>query len=356
LIKQVDYIIVGHGLAGACLAIQLMRRGKQIAVFDTPNQNRASSVAAGIFNPITGKRIVKTWKADEIFSCLKSFYKSVEDEVGKKFYYPTELYTPFRSIDEQNEWMAKSADPSFSNYVLNITAKSTYGDQVTDPLGGILLASCGYVNANIFIDSVKELVRKKHIYVEEELDEKNLKIEKEKISYQTLSAQKIIFCTGIHQLKSGLFEGLPLKPLKGEVITIKTKAPLNRIYNRGVYVIESGNMEYKVGATYNLASPVDGITDEGRAELTQKVSEFLNVGFTVTHQDWGIRPSTIDRRPLLGNHPQYKNVVIFNGLGTKGVSLAPYFSDQLTKWLLDGAKLDREVNISRVKALYSRFD
>lgn len=354
--KTVDFIIVGLGLAGACLATQLIRRGKKIAVFDTPDQNRASSVAAGLFNPITGKRIVKTWKADEIFSYLKSFYKSVEVELGKKFYYPMELYTPFRSIDEQNEWMAKSADLSFSNYVLNVTTGATYGDQVTDPLGGILLAHCGYINTNVFIDSVRERVKKNHHYVEEELDEKKLKIDTKIISYPGLLAQKIIFCTGIHQLKSNLFEGLPLKPLKGEVITIKTNAPLNRIYNRGVYIIASGSLEYKVGATYNLVSPVDGITDVGREELTQKISEFLNVDFNVTHQVWGIRPSTIDRRPLLGTHPQYESVVIFNGLGTKGVSLAPYFSDQLTKWLLDGAKLDKEVNISRVKALYSKFD
>lgn len=356
MIKKVDYIIVGFGLAGACLAVQLIRRGKQIAVFDTPDQNRASAVAAGIFNPITGKRIVKTWKADEIFSYLHTFYKSVENELSKKFYYPKELYTPFRSIDEQNEWMGKSADPSFSSYVLGVTTRSTYGDQVTDPLGGILLANCGYINTNVFVDSVRKLVKKSHYYAEEELDENNLVIESDRILYQGLSAEKIIFCTGIHQLKSRLFKGLPLKPLKGEVITIKTAVPLNRIYNRGVYVIESGSMEYKVGATYNLVGPMDGITEDGRAELTQKVSDFLNVDFKVTHQDWGIRPSTIDRRPLLGNHPQYENVVIFNGLGTKGVSLAPYFSDQLTKWLIDGANLDSEVNISRVKALYSRSD
>ena len=227
---------------------------------------------------------------------------------------------------------------------------------MTDPLGGILLANCGFINTNVFIDSVRELVEKNQYYVEEELDEKKMEIEKEGIYYRELSAQKIIFCTGIHQLNSNLFEGLPLKPLKGEVITINNGVALNRIYNRGVYVIESGNMEYKVGATYNLENPVGGVTDAGREELIQKVSDFLKIQFKITHQDWGIRPSTIDRRPLLGVHPQYENVVIFNGLGTKGVSLAPYFSDQLTKWLLDGAKLDSQVNISRVKALYSKFD
>ncbi len=354
--QKVDYIIVGLGLAGACLAMQLMRRGKRIAVFDTPDKNRASAVAAGIFNPITGKRIVKTWKADEIFSYLKSFYRSVEDDSNKKFYYPTELYIPFRSVAEQNEWMAKSFDDAFSNYVIRVTTAPTYGEQVIDPLGGILLNNCGYIDTKVFISWVRDRVKQNHSYREEELEEGKLEIVSEGILYQGLFAQKIIFCTGIHQLEGNLFDGLPLKPLKGESITIKTATPLNRIYNRAVYVIGSGTYEHKVGATYDLINARAGITEAARLELTQKVSEFLNIDFQVTHQDWGIRPSTIDRRPLLGCHPRFENVIIFTGLGTKGVSLAPYFSDQLTKWLLDGSKLDKEVNITRVKALYSKFD
>lgn len=350
-----DYIIVGMGLAGACLCVQLMRKGKRVAVFDCPEENRASAVAAGIFNPITGKRIVKTWKADEIFAYLNEFYKQVERELSLKFFYPTELYTPFRSVEEQNEWMSRSTDPSFSDYILNVTSSSTFESQVKDPLGGILLDQCGYIRTNVFLEGVRNKVKQTLHYYNELLDDEKLKISENEIKYQALTAEKIIFCSGIHQLKSTFFGGLPLKPLKGEVITIKTSTPLNRIYNRGVYVIESGEMEYKVGATYDLANPSPEITEAGRISLIEKVEEFLNVPFEVTHQDWGIRPSTVDRRPLLGSHPKFENVLIFNGLGTKGVSLAPYFSRQLAEYIFGEGKLDKEVNINRVKALYSKF-
>lgn len=332
-----------------------MRLGKRIAVFDKPEENRASAIAAGIFNPITGKRIVKTWKADEVFSHLEQFYKSVEDELSIKFFYPKELYTPFRTIEEQNEWMVRSSDSSFIDYILKVTTSSTYGDQVADPLGGILLAQCGYIHATIFLEGIRNKVMQEQFYFNGLLDEGNLNVSENGISYGELTAKKIIFCTGIHQLKSTWFKGLPLKPLKGEVLTIKTGAPLNRIYNRGVYVIESGELEYRVGATYDLTNPNPGITKEGRMMLDEKVGALLNVSHEVTHQDWGIRPSTRDRRPLLGAHPDHKNILIFNGLGTKGVSLAPYFSEQLANYIVEGGNLDKEVNISRVKALYSKF-
>ena len=353
--KKVDYIIVGLGLAGACLAIQLLRRGKRIVVYDVPSKNRASSVAAGLFNPITGKRIVKTWKADETFSYLEKFYDGIEKEFKCKFFFPTQLYTPFRSIEEQNEWMGRSADPSFSGYIMEVTTSPTFSDQVDDPLGGIILSRSGYINTKVLLETLRHKLLQDQSYYEEEFEEGKLLISNNNIQYKDLTAQKIILCTGIHQLDSKSFRGLPLKPLKGEVLSIKTTVQLNRIYNRGVYVIESGDLEYKVGATYDLENPVAGTTNAGRAELERKVKEFLSIPFKVTHQDWGIRPSTIDRRPILGTHPNLKNLVIFNGLGTKGVSLAPYFSDQLAKYLLGEGNLDDEVNISRVKALYSEL-
>jgi glycine/D-amino acid oxidase-like deaminating enzyme len=156
-------------------------------------------------------------------------------------------------------------------------------------------------------------------------------------------------------LQNKFFKNLPLKELKGEVMTIKTEKALNRIYNRGVYVIQSGELNYKIGATYDLVNLGEGVTESGKNELIQKAKDLLKVPFKVAHQDWGIRPSTIDRRPLIGEHPNYKNILIFNGLGTKGVSLAPYFSEQLAKYLLGEGDLDKEANINRVKSLYSKF-
>lgn len=355
MIKKLDYIIVGLGLAGACLAMQLIRRGKCIMVFDTPDKNRASAVAAGLFNPITGKRIVKTWKADEVFDYLHGFYKGMEEELNMKFFHSAPLYTPFRSIEEQNEWMGKSADTSFEKYIIDVKRTSTYGEEVKDSMGGILLSQCGYIKTNAMLEGVRNLLIQKESYREEIWDEANVILSNDGVDYKNISAQKVIYCTGIEMLNSQFFETLPLKALKGEVMTIKTSIKSNRIYNRGVYIVESGDKEYKVGATYDLKNLKEGITIDGRSELEQKTKDLLNVPFEITHQDWGIRPSTIDRRPIIGEHPFIKNIFVFNGLGTKGVSLSPYFSGQLADYLMGKGNLDKEANINRVKSLYSKF-
>src|SRR6185369_14016662 len=99
--REVDYIIVGQGLAGSALAIELLRRGKKIAVFDEPEKNRSSIVAAGLFNPITGRVMTKTWKADVLFPHLIAFYSGTEKVLGGRFFYPMPLYRPFISVQEQ---------------------------------------------------------------------------------------------------------------------------------------------------------------------------------------------------------------------------------------------------------------
>ena len=60
-----------------------------------------------------------------------------------------------------------------------------------------------------------------------------------------------------------------------------------------------------------------------------------------------IRPTVADKRPLLGLHPTLPQLAIFNGLGTKGASLGPYFAEQMTNFLLDKQDLEHEANISR---------
>ncbi|MEJ0054799.1 MAG: FAD-dependent oxidoreductase [Bacteroidota bacterium] len=126
------------------------------------------------------------------------------------------------------------------------------------------------------------------------------------------------------------------------------------MFNRSAYLVPSVKENvFNVGATYQHPPFTEGITEESRQDLKSKLEALLAVPFEILHQDWGIRPTTPDRRPLIGAHPKNKNVIIFNGLGTKGVSLAPYFAHHVSDWLEGKSDLSAEVNIFRFKALYS---
>lgn len=341
-------------MAGSCLALRLLREEKKIVVFDEPDQNRSSAIAAGLFNPITGKLLTRTWMADQIFPELFKFYQSAENTLDKKFFYPHPLYRPFLSAEEQNEWMGLSADPTIKIYIEKILTASAYGSQVQDPFGGILLGQCGFLDVSGFMNSVQNHLRTYQSIVFEQFDDMLMEINADGIIYKNFQARKIIFCNGIGSLNSARFEKLPIRLLKGETLTVELDQTPELIYNRGVYLVPLANKRYRVGATYETKNLTRGTTEMGRQELEQKLRALIKIPYQVISQDWGFRPTTPDRRPILGEYPESKNVIIFNGLGTKGVSLAPYFSAQLINWLLGRGEIQPEVNIKRFKSLTSK--
>ena len=61
---QVDYIIVGLGLAGLAFTKELDNNKKSYIVFED-NSQRSSIVAGGMYNPVILKRFTPVWNAIE---------------------------------------------------------------------------------------------------------------------------------------------------------------------------------------------------------------------------------------------------------------------------------------------------
>jgi len=75
-----------------------------------------------------------------------------------------------------------------------------------------------------------------------------------------------------------------------------------------------------------------------------------SLAFEEVHFEAAFRPTVKDRRPLLGAGATHPNVFNFNGLGTKGVSLAAWFSKHLLEHIKDQKELMKEVDVKRYDA------
>lgn len=347
-----DYLIIGHGLAGAILSQRLLERGQKIMVLDQPAQNHSSAVAAGIFNPITGRKMFKTWKADELFPELTTFYPTLEERLESKFFHPIGVYRPYFAIDDQNDWEAKKSDEKFTAYIHKTSTSNIEAHKLHDPYGGLFLNQAGYVNILKLLDANKKYLIDKGSYQETMFYEQDLKSYSDHLSFGDLKFKKIIFCNGIIAHRSDWFHWLPFHPVKGEIMDIEMKKRPETIYNRGVFVLPFENQSIRVGSTYKHHFDNMQPTEAGQNELREKLNGLIDETYEVKGSRAGIRPATKDRRPFIGKHPDNEHIYIFNGFGSKGVSLIPECSKLLTNHLLDGEALDSEIDISRYYSHY----
>ena len=345
---EVDYLIVGQGLAGSVMALTLLKKGYNIRVIDDQNdQSSSSMVAAGIFNPVTGKEMKKTWMADALFPKLHSFYQEQERLLGARFFYPMEMYRPFLSVQEQNDWIAKSAQPGYDQYIRSISPTSRHGAFVYDEFGGIGLRKSGYLDVKGFLKSTTAYLEQHQMFENGVFDESTLTVQTEGILYRDIAAGKVIYCNGREAMNSKYFDWLPFRPVKGEILLAEFARPLDRIYNRGVFIVPNPDGLSRVGATYDWRNLDTEPGEAGRKELLEKLNKLTPMTFGIKGQIAGVRPATKDRKPFIGVHPLHKPLCIFNGLGTKGVSLAPYFAENFIEFLERKVELAPEVNIFR---------
>ena len=81
---EVDYIIVGLGLAGLAFVEYLKEEGKTFIVYEDSSQT-SSLVAGGTYNPVILKRYTQVWNAHEQLQVALPFYKKLEDKFKQKY-------------------------------------------------------------------------------------------------------------------------------------------------------------------------------------------------------------------------------------------------------------------------------
>ena len=165
---------------------------------------------------------------------------------------------------------------------------------------------------------------------------------------KNLFVKKLIYCNGLGAMKSRFFSYLPFAPVKGEILEVAQDFEPDFIVNRGVFRVQLRKGVYRVGSTYSWHDLESGPTESAKNEIMDKLLDVVRVPVdSVLSHKTGIRPATRDRKPFLGKHPVEESVYIFNGFGAKGVSLVPYFSNIMTRYLINSEPIPAEVNIAR---------
>jgi glycine/D-amino acid oxidase-like deaminating enzyme len=339
--KQIKFLVVGQGIAGTTLAHKLYKQGHSVHLIDNKHLSSSSLVAGGVIHPMSFKRVILSWQADYLIPYAKMYYDAFETQFKTKVFYELDMTRVFSSMEEQNNWQGRMADSPMKDII---------GDEELSldfPFGSGKVNMAGRLDVARYLSRSNEFFKEVNIISEEQFDYDKISYSETGIEYKGIEAENIIFCEGYKINQNPYFNYIPLSPTKGEILTIKTKDLPDCILSQGCYVMPIGNDEYVLGATYDRENLNQKTTEFAKEQLIEKLKKIGDFDIEVVKHRAGVRPTTHDRRPILGSHPKYNNIYIFNGLGSKGVMLAPYFSGELIDHITKGVKLNSEVSVSR---------
>ena len=342
-LKDKKYIIVGGGLAGISVAIQLIRAQAKVVLFDK-NENHSSVVAAGIINPIVFRRMTKSWRVDEFLPYLKTFYAKLEEETQSNFFHELPMRRLFSSIQEREFWLQKQLKESFQPFLNFVTEDDMNYSVSKNEFGSGRVRDAHFVDVKTFISKGKEWISQRAKFVHEAFEYSELTT----TTYKNTVFDEIIFCEGFENNNNPWFKSLPLDQTKGQTLTVRsTELPTGVSLNRKCFVLPLEKNLFKIGSTYEWHNPTTHITEEAKIEILDHLSFITDEKVEVISQEAGVRPTTRDRRPLIGTHPKHKNFHIFNGLGAKGYMICPMLSHEFVSYLAQEASLDKEVDVKR---------
>lgn len=347
--KAPSVLVVGQGIAGSLLTWFLLQSGAEVKVADAAKTHTASRIANGLVNPVTGRRYALSWRYEPLQQAALSAYRDLEALLNLRFYREVDLFKLLPDVRALNDWSVRAGSEGFEHYMAeNDLLKSHPGLNCRQ--GFFRIYRAWQLETRVFLDAFRRFLISQNRWIETTLHYREIMPDQEKVTYRGEEYDYVVFCEGASVTDNPWFKDLPFAINKGECLEIGIQgfeAP-GVLNGEGILSPFPNRPErFYAGSTYFNEYLNDLPSKEGRTEVEDKIKQFLTLPYQVLEHFAALRPSTFDRRPMLGLHPVHSTLGIFNGMGTKGVSLAPYFAQHFTRHLILHEPLQPEVDIKR---------
>jgi glycine oxidase len=345
-----DFIIIGQGLAGTTLAWQLHRRGLRVLLVDREGGNSSSRIAAGLITPVTGKRLAKSWRLDELYPAAAAFYRWVEARTHETFFLQRPSLRLFQDEEEREEYRKRAC--GVLAVLVRVPEPPINSDWFIAPFGGFEMPTAARLDVSRYIAVSRAFFQQSNEYLLADIDPKSdveIAADGVRLPRFGFKCQAVIFCRGFDPAADPWFGGIRFNAAKGEILTMRIpELREERTVHRGVWLAPVGGDIYRTGSTYVWDDLRPEPTAAGRAEIEGRLRQFLRLPFEVMGHQAAVRPVIDAGYPVLGSHPEYPQVAYFNGLGSKGSLLAPFFAEQLSAYLMGERKVDPEVDVRKL--------
>jgi len=355
---KVEFLIVGQGISGTFLSYYLKKENRSFLIIDNGDKNSPSRIAAGIINPVTGRRMVTVWMAEEVLPFAWDAYREIGNELGITAISQKNIIDFFPNPFMRENFLKRVSEGN--EYIQPVANEKQYDPYFNYEFGCGEIKPVYIAQLETLLPAWRRKLKDEGLLVEEEFRVENLNIRGESIQWsdrngQTITADKIIFCDGAGGFENPYFKQLPFAPNKGEALIVEIPGlPDANIYKKSVLLAPVQHDLYWVGSNYIWDFQHADPTVEFRNSTEAALKEWLKIPFKIIEHRAGIRPATLERRPFIGMHPHYPHLGILNGMGTKGCSLAPFFARKMVNQLVFNETITPEASVSRFQKILAK--
>ncbi|MGD1900866.1 MAG: glycine oxidase ThiO [Geitlerinemataceae cyanobacterium] len=337
--------IVGGGIIGLALALELKQRGLSVTVFGRDSQQAAARAAAGMLAP-QAERI----PAGPMFDlCVQS--RSLYPEWTAKLealtgldagYWPCGILSPRAAND-----VDRSSPPEATAHWLDRDAIHRIQPGLGEAIvGGWWFPEDGQVDNRAIYAVLRQAAIELGVDLREGINVEGIVQQGGRVTgLQTsagfATAERYVIAAGAwtHQLLP-----VPVVPQKGQMLSVRapvvdgTRA-LNRVlFGRSTYIVPRRDGAIVIGATSEDVDFAPGNTPAGMQALLERAIALYPALKDMAIEEcwWGFRPATPDENPLLG-YSHCDNLIFATGHYRNGILLAPVTA----KLLADLIETDR---------------
>ncbi len=303
----------------------------------------ASKVAAGLVTPVTGKRLVKTWRLDDLLPAADKFYRRAEAECGGGFFAVRPQLRLFADERERSVYDARKT-AEFLGLVAD-PGPPVDPAWFAAPFGGCQFPTARQLATDRFLAASRNRFEVRTASVDPARDV-DASADGVRLPRLGVTAKTLTFCEGYSAAGNPWFPGVAFNSAKGEILTVRIPdLGESRIVNRGVWLVPLGGGLFRTGATYDHAAHDCVPTAAARDEILGRLREFVRPPIEVLAHDAAVRPIIRVKHPTLGVSPRSARIGFFNGLASKGSLAAPFFAEQFAAFLCGAGDIDPEVRL-----------
>ncbi|MDR9417389.1 NAD(P)/FAD-dependent oxidoreductase [Gracilimonas sp.] len=357
--KIFDFCVFGAGLAGVAVSQKLLDAGATVCLFDIAEvASGASGTPLGMVNPATGRGGTKAWRAKKCLESVTADIEFIQTQTNDSFYKNTGILRPAQDENMAERMKSNALEKDWpQGWCKWLDAKEVA--EINPDLhcvkGGMWLPKGLTVNVAKYLQTKVQYLTEKGLtlfenasYLIDQDDNYTVNISGERIV-----SKNLIFTAGSETDKTQFWDFLPLHPIKGQLAIFETPKAGDFDYSISAlgYIASISKTRFIAGSTYEHHYDDLEPDEEGLNYLKKRLGKVYPALFKdakLVDQWAGVRASTPNRKPFVGQHPEFENIYVFAGLGSKGLLYSDYLGGLLAEYIMEGASLPPMVSVERV--------